>query len=157
MKKLLLTILLLISIGATAQEYPHITEQDGKKVVIITIEQARKIDKDLDILKQLISVNNDCDKVMDVYISIVDSQKNQILLYETNIIELEGLLNIKDNQISNLQTQINNHLEKDKLYDSDIKIKEQQIKILNKKLKWEKLKFWTILPATIILTILLAK
>ena len=163
MKKFILTIILLISsVFLFAQDYPYISvDSCGRKTVTMTIEQAQKIDNNLEILKLLKIQTSDCDSVVSAYIVVVDQYKNKVGLLEFNIKALESKLNSKDSSLVILQKELVNEKMSNSLCDSSM-IKKDII-IFNKDEEIKQLKiqrfvgFATGAVGTIVLVFLLLK
>lgn len=143
MKKFILTLVLIISsIFIFAQDYPRIeTDSSGKKVVVMTIEQAQKIDNNFEIIALLQRQGSECDSLNIAYLKVIDNYKKQIALLELDVKTLKEQLLNKDIQISNLQQQLSNMETVNKLCE-DQKGKDQEIISLLKKevrrQKWQK-------------------
>ena len=84
MKKLLIIPILLLSFLSFSQDYPRIELNDkGQKVVVFTLEQAQKIDNDLEIYALLKSARIQCDSLNISYVKVIDEQRNQIVLLKS--------------------------------------------------------------------------
>ena len=143
MKIVFSIILVFFSFLSYSQEYPKIElNQKGEKVMIFTIEQAQKIDNDLEILTILEKSKIQCDSLNLSYIRIVDVQTHQIVLLEKSIYELKSQIVDKDSQIGNLSVQIKNLEESNKICDEQKCIKDKQIDGLKSDLQKEKIKKW---------------
>lgn len=143
MKIVFSIILVFFSFLSYSQEYPKIElNQKGEKVMIFTIEQAQKIDNDLEILAILEKSKIQCDSLNLSYIRIVDAQTHQIVLLEKSIYELKSQIVDKDSQIGNLSVQIKNLEESNKICDEQKCIKDKQIDGLKSDLQKEKIKKW---------------
>lgn len=111
MKKLLLICLLFISYFGYSQnvEYPRIEKDSlGNTVVVITIEQAQKIDNNMDLLKLMEKAGLQSDNVNSAYIKVIDGLNNQIKLLIINVDNLKKQNKDKDDQIVDLQKQLSN-------------------------------------------------
>ncbi len=159
LRKIILGIFIFINGLVYSQgEYPKYYETDGEKYVLFTIEQAKQIDKDYQILNILKSMNIVYDDSEKVNIQIINSLNEKI--YEMNIKykELDSInddnkkiidelkSNIKDYEIMN----INNNL---KLIKKDDEI--STYKSLYNKQKTLKIIF--IITSGILTTALLVK
>jgi len=143
MRTILSILLVLISFLSYSQEYPKIElNQKGEKVVVFTLNQAQKIDNDLEILSLLEKSKIQCDSLNVSYIRIVDAQNHQIVLLEKNVSELNLQIKDKDSQIDNLSTQIKNLEESNKICEEQKCIKDKQMDGLKDDLKKEKIKKW---------------
>ena len=143
MKKLLIIPILLLSFLSFSQDYPRIELNDkGQKVVVFTLEQAQKIDNDLEIYALLKSARIQCDSLNISYVKVIDEQRNQIVLLKSINEQDVKQLSDKDKQIKNLEDQ-NTNLEKDvKLCDAQKINNQKEIDGLKddiKKTKWKSL------------------
>ena len=95
MKKMIITMMFVLSsVLAFSQDYPRIeTDSLGKKVVVMTIEQAQKIDNNLEILQLMERAQLECDSLNLSYIRVIDNQGKQISLLELDIKHLKEQLN----------------------------------------------------------------
>ena len=81
MKKLLIIPILLLSFLSFSQDYPKIELNDkGQKVVVFTLEQAQKIDNDLEVYALLKVARIQCDSLNLSYVKVIDEQRNQIVI-----------------------------------------------------------------------------
>jgi hypothetical protein len=143
MKKLLIIPILLLSFLSFSQDYPRIELNDkGQKVVVFTLEQAQKIDNDLEIYALLKVARIQCDSLNLSYVKVIDEQRNQIVILKSINEKDIKQLSDKDKQIKNLTDQ-NTNLEKDvKLCDSQKVNNQKEIDGLKddiKKTKWKSL------------------
>jgi hypothetical protein len=143
MKKLLIIPILLLSFLSFSQDYPKIELNDkGQKVVVFTLEQAQKIDNDLEIYALLKVARIKCDSLNLSYVKVIDEQRNQIVLLKSINDQDNKQLIDKDKQIKNLTDQ-NTNLEKNvKLCDDQKDNDQKEIDGLKKdikKTKWKSL------------------
>lgn len=143
MKKLLIISILLLSFLSFSQDYPRIELNDkGQKVVVFTLEQAQKIDNDLEVYALLKVARIKCDSLNLSYVKVIDEQRNQIVLLKSINEQDVKQLSDKDKQIKNLEDQ-NTNLEKDvKLCDAQKINNQKEIDGLKddiKKTKWKSL------------------
>lgn len=128
----------LLSFSQTI-DYPRIeTDSLGNKVVVMTIEQAQKIDNNFEILNLLTKQGTECDSLNTAYLKVIDNQGKQISLLELDVKTLKEQINDKDQQIANLQTQLKNETESNKLCEDQKKIKDEEIKLLKKEVRRQK-------------------
>ena len=143
MKTLLTIIFSLIALLSFSQEYPKIeTDANGQKVVIFTLEQAQKIDNDLEILDLLDRNKIQCDSLNIARLRIIDSQNLKIVLLEKSIEEIRAQSSDKDLLLSNKDQQIKTLEESVKIQEEQKCIKNKQIEGLQDDLKKEKKKKW---------------
>lgn len=140
MKKMIITMMFVLSsVLAFSQDYPRIeTDSLGKKVVVMTIEQAQKIDNNLEILQLMERAQLECDSLNLSYIRVIDNQGKQISLLELDIKHLKEQLNSKDEQITNLQTRLSNSETANKLCEEQKLNYEKQVDILKDEVRKQK-------------------
>lgn len=152
---LIIFFTLIYTLSFTQNEYPKIELNDkGEKVVVFTLNQAQKIDNDLEILSILEKSKIDSDSLNLSYIKVINSQNAQIILFEKSISELEYKTKDKDTQINNLYTQIENLNESNRMCDNQKSNKDIQIQNLQNDLEIEKTKKWLFGGSGIIIGIL---
>ena len=133
----------MISFVSTSQEYPKIEHNKrGEKVVVFTLEQAQKIDNDLEILSLLEKSSIQCDSLNLSNARTIDAQARQIVLLDRGILTLDEQVKDKDLQIENISTRFKNLEKNNKICDEQKTIKERQISKLKLDLKKEKAKSW---------------
>ena len=139
--KFILTILLMLSsIVSFSQEYPRLEiDSLGNKVVVFTLEQAQKIDNNLDILKLLELQGFQCDSLSTSYLKVIDNFGKQVSLLELNVTKLKEKVMDKDAQISNLQSQLVNSESINRLCEEQKANDKEEISILKKEIRRQKL------------------
>ena len=141
MKSLLLIFMLLLSSLSFSQEYPKIELNDkGEKVVVFTLEQAQKIDNDLEIYELLKVSRIKCDSLNLSYVKVIDEKNNQIVLLKNINRETEKQIIDKDKQINILVEQSKNLQKNIDLCDKQRVNDTKQIEGLKKdlrKMKWK--------------------
>ena len=143
MKIIFCLIATMISFVSTSQEYPKIEHNKrGEKVVVFTLEQAQKIDNDLEILSLLEKSSIQCDSLNLSNARTIEAQARQIEFLDKGIILLEEQVKDKDLQIENISTRFKNLEKNNKICDEQKTIKERQISKLKLDLKKEKAKSW---------------
>lgn len=141
MKKfILMMILMMTSILSYSQiEYPRVeTDSLGNKVVVMTIEQAQKVDNNFEILNLLQKQGTECDSLNTAYLKVIDNLGNQVALLELDVKKLKEQIKSKDEQISNLQTQLKNMTDANTLCEKQKANKDEEIKILKDEVKKQK-------------------
>lgn len=120
--------------------YPRIEKDSlGHKVVVMTIEQAQKIDNNLEILKLLEVEGTQCDSLSIAYLQVIDKLNKQVSILTLDIGELKIQILDKDSQISNLQQQLSN-MEKDNQLCNIQKVNDNdEISLLKKEVRKQKL------------------
>lgn len=119
-------------------DYPRIEiDSLGKKVVVMTIEQAQKVDNNFELLDLLEKTSIDCENLNNSYIKVIDDQKKTITLLEIDLKNYKDNSIDKDKQIANLQERLTNAInlstdcEKQKIeMDDKVKILKGEITTL---------------------------
>ena len=119
-------------------DYPRIEiDSLGKKVVVMTIEQAQKVDNNFELLDLLEKAAIDCENLNNSYIKVIDDQKKTIKLLEIDLKNYKDNSIDKDKQIANLQERLTNAInlstdcEKQKIeMDDKVKILKGEITTL---------------------------
>lgn len=138
---LLISIFLISSFISLGQVYPIIeTDSTGRKLVVMTYEQAQKVDNAFELIILLEKAGAECDSLTLSYVKVIDGLKRQVSLLETDVTLYKGQVLDKDRQISNIQQQLNNCEESKLACDSQITIRDNQIKLLNNEIKTLKTK-----------------
>lgn len=108
MKKYLLTTLLFLGslIGFT-QEYPIIMDdENGNRIMILTVEQAKVLDKNSDLLDVYRNIVGEYDNLGDITLVLIENYGEIISTQKLTIESLENESSIKSEIIDNLKAQI---------------------------------------------------
>ena len=142
MKQLILVFLIsMMSFFGFSQDYPRIEiDSTGKKLVVMTYEQAQKIDNAFELLSLLEKARIECDNLTLSYVKVIDELKNQVSLLEIDVNLYKGKVIDKDRQIENLQERLNNCEIIKSTCDQQIEIRENQIVLLNEEITTLKVK-----------------
>lgn len=141
MKYLLIILLTITTFISFSQDYPIIEiDSTGKKLVIMTYEQAQKVDNAFELLTLLEKAGAECDSLTLSYIKVIDGLKHQVTLLESHITLYKGQVVDKDNQISNLHQRLSNSEKDVSSCEQQLSTKDQQIGLLNKEIKTLKTK-----------------
>lgn len=173
MKNILLILFMFFSISAFSQQIPNIAsitdtstvdslsypminiDSLGNKIVILTLEQAKKIDNKLDLL-ELIRLSNNLSEDIDSVCVRVINEKNQVIAdQDIQISKLDLLVSNKDEQIENLKRQISNQLLTIGTFQDELNNKDQEIQLhLDRISDLEKKTLWGGIGGGIVITIL---
>jgi hypothetical protein len=163
MRSIILMIFIFFSISSFSQRivtdslsYPIVTTDSiGNKIVILTIEQAKKIDNKLDLL-ELIKISNNMSLSIDSVCVIVIDEKNQVIAnQDMQISKLDSLVFNKDEQIENLKMQIANQSSINQTFKMEIENKDTEIKLyIDRISNLEKRTFWSGIGSGVILVVL---
>jgi hypothetical protein len=141
MKKLLTILFFIITSISYSQDYPRIeTDSTGKKLVVLTYEQAQKIDNAFELLTLLEKAGAECDSLTLSYIKVIDVLKNQASLLEIDVKLYKKQVIDKDKQIENLQERLNNCENIKSTCDQQISLRDKQIVLLDDEIKTLKTK-----------------
>jgi|688.fasta_scaffold08041_17 hypothetical protein len=108
MKKIFITLLIFLSyltcIGQNTKSFPQYYILEGDTVgIILSIEQAQKIDNDIEILKLLQTLSIECDSLDTYYIKIINGLEDVIVIYELKIQNLTEQSELKNQEIIKLK------------------------------------------------------
>jgi translation initiation factor 6 (eIF-6) len=137
MKYIFLTIIgMFITINSFSQEYPKLdTDSNGNKIIVMTYEQAQKIDNGLDLLFLLEQLELDFKKNDEVTLNVINDQNQLISSQKIEIDLLRKSNSNKDNQIENLKSRLNNCENMIQLSNDQIMLKDDIINENNKQIK----------------------
>lgn len=138
MKYIITIIAILISNFAIGQiEYPRFEiDSLGKTVVVMTIEQAQKLDNSTDLVILFENASSKVGSYDSICIKVINNQEQIIATQNIKISELNGKLKIKDDEIKVLKSLVDNY-EKDILaansqLENSSKIIDEQKKTIKK-------------------------
>lgn len=165
MKKLFLAIIMLLTANTLMSQttdtitYPIIkTDEFGKKVVVFTLEQANKIDNKLEILSIMEQTNAHFLQYDLTSIKLLEEKEQIINMLDKQIVELNGLVSLKNAQIQNLREQTLNNTNIEVLLKKEIENKNTEINLhLSKIKKLERNFFISGAVAAVLGTILIIK
>lgn len=142
MKNIISIILItLFSTFAFTQNYPRIeTDSTGLKLVVMTVEQAQKIDNAFELLQLLEKAGTECDSLNLSYVKVIDGLKKQVSLLEVDVNLYKGQITDKDKQLDNFNQRLSNCETSNQLCDQQISIRDEQIGLLSKEIKTLKTK-----------------
>lgn len=115
-----------------SQKYPRIEKDSlGNKFVIMTYEQAQKIDNTFELVNLLEKAGAECDSLSLSYVKVINKFEKQVSQLETDLILYKGQVIDKDNQIVNLTQRLKNCEDDSKLCNDQISVRDKQITLLN--------------------------
>ena len=175
MKKILLLIFMMMSLLSFSQTidmslpqsdstyYPLVTTDSiGNKIVILTIEQAKYVDNQLDILNLLQESSDLINDIDSVCVKVINEKDDIIAKQDIKISKMDSLLVNRDEQIDNLKQQILVYQMSEMTYiqelqnkDSEIELHLDRISDLEKKTLWGGVAGGVIITALV--TLLIAK
>ena len=134
---LILSLLLSVNIfGQGQQNYPiyQYDSTNHKMLVIITIDQARTIDNDYDLLDLLEKSKNGCDSLSRSYQVVITNLGSVIASQEVKLKD-DVILENKNNEIiNNLNEQIKKYIEDGIKCNALVKDRESEISLKNKQI-----------------------
>jgi predicted RNase H-like nuclease (RuvC/YqgF family) len=143
MKSLFLTLLLSLTylISSAQTELPRYLIENGDTIgVIISVEQAQKLDNNSELLELFKKLRIDCDNLDTHYIQVINSLNEQVALLKVNVSELEGQSSTLSSWNESLKEQLKNSEKSNKLCNEELENKDQEIKILKNELRRQKIK-----------------
>jgi hypothetical protein len=137
MKNILILIFgILTSLNSFSQGYPKLdTDSNGNKVVIMTYDQAQKIDNGLDLLFLFEQLALDFQKYDEVTLKVMNDQNDLIISQKFEIETLYKINLNKNQQIENLKKRLNNCEDMIQLSNKEISFKNEIISEKNKQIK----------------------
>lgn len=138
MKNLLILLFgLLMSVNSFSQiDYPRYeVDSLGQKVVVMTIEQAQKLDNNSELLELFEQLNTQIGSYDSICIQTINAKDVVISEQKVLIEQLKSSLDTKDAAITNLQNQISKYQENEILFNSQITNLNNQIKLKDDKIK----------------------
>lgn len=143
MKKfIILVILSILSISSYSQDlYPRYEKDSmGNTIVLMTIEQAQKLDNNSDLLLLFKEAGLEFNSYDSICIKAVNDKDAVISSQKIEIASLYLLLGVKDDKISTLNSEISEHITKSNIMQSQIDNRNSVIKENDKKIRKLKVK-----------------
>lgn len=143
MKNFLILLFLVISTISFSQEieYPRYeVDSLGQKVVVMTIEQAQKLDNNSDLLELFEQLNTQIGSYDSVCVQAINDKNVVISNQKVLIDELKNSLDTKDSAITNLQNQVTKYQVNEVILNDQITNLNQQIKLKDDKIRQQKTK-----------------
>lgn len=144
MKNLLILLFgLIISVNSFSQEidYPRYeVDSLGQKLVVMTIEQAQKLDNNSELLELFEQLNSQIGSYDSVCVQAINDKNRVISEQKVLIDELKNSLDTKDSAIVNLQNQVAKYQVNEVILNDQITNLNQQIKLKDDKIKEQKTK-----------------
>lgn len=143
MKNLIILLFgLIISVNSFSQiDYPRYeVDSLGQKVVVMTIEQAQKLDNNSELLELFEQLNTQIGNYDSVCVQTINDKNIVISEQKVLIDQLKSSLDTKDTAITNLQNQVLKYQENEILFNRQITNLNNQIKLKDDKIKDQKIK-----------------
>lgn len=132
MKKLILIIIAILSMFSISysqeEVYPKYVSDSTGTYVLMTVEQARQIDNDLELLYTLQGVMQSSIEGGEICIKVIDKLKREVELLNLKIGKLEEINERKSDKIDKLNRKIDELSKKGDLYETQIGNSEEIIK-----------------------------
>ncbi len=138
MKKFLTLIIgvLFITNVYSQSDYPKIiTNDDGQKLVVMTYEQAQKVDNAFELVALLEKAGAECDSLTLSYVKVIDNLEKQIGLFKVDVEIYKKQIKDKDGQIANLLTRLENTEKDEAECQKQIETRNSQITLLEDEVK----------------------
>lgn len=131
MKRIFALIIFLMSFSfAYSQGYPKIeTDSLGNKVVVMTIEQAQKLDNNTDLLVLFQKLDADLGSYDSMCVKVINEKDVVIASQTVQIENLKNSVKIKDDKVIELQKEVAQHLLKIGSLQSEIDNKNTEINL----------------------------
>jgi peptidoglycan hydrolase CwlO-like protein len=131
MKRIFALIIFLMSFSfAYSQGYPKIeTDSLGNKVVVMTIEQAQKLDNNTDLLVLFQKLDADLGSYDSMCVKVINEKDVVIASQTVQIESLKSSVKIKDEKVTELQKEVAQHLLKIGSLQSEIDNKNTEINL----------------------------
>ena len=111
MKFLLTLIAILFFSTVFSQDYPRIEKDSlNNDIVIMTIEQAQKLDNISDLINLYKSLDNDCTQQEVICLQVINDKEKVIASQKLEIANLNAYNSTKENEIIILQAQVNEYI-----------------------------------------------
>lgn len=111
MKFLLTLIAILFFSTVFSQDYPRIEKDSlNNDIVIMTIEQAQKLDNISDLINLYKSLDNDCTQQEVICLQVINDKEKVIASHKLEIANLTVYNSTKENEIIILQAQVNEYI-----------------------------------------------
>jgi hypothetical protein len=145
MKKLLTIIAFFVfSISFAQIEYPMLKfDESGREVVVMTVEQAQKLDNDTDLLKLYKTLDDECAKRDQICIQVINDKDKIIASQKIEISNLSNYTGNKESQIATLQKTINEYIVNNSILKTEVENRQKLVDEnknlvvkLKSKIKW---------------------
>ena len=129
------------SVSAQTIDYPRYeVDSLGQKVVVMTIEQAMKLDNNSELLTLFEKLNSQLGEYDSICIKVINDKEKVISIQTVEISKLKESLNIKDEQIASLQHRIAEYIVNVGILQDQVKNREDVISEKDKQIRGLKIK-----------------
>lgn len=138
MKKILTFLFIMLSSLMMSQgiEYPRIeTDSLGQRVVVMTVQQAQRLDNDTDLLAEFkkLADANELEKI--AYIKVIDANEKVIASQKVEISKLNETIAGKSNEINELKNRINEYAVNNSILNTKFIVSQKLVDEKDKQLK----------------------
>jgi len=141
MKYIILMLMICLGKISHSQDYPRYEiNANGLKVIVMTIDQAQKLDNNSDLLEVFKKLNSNIDSINITYLKVIDDKNNVISLQELKISKIGESNRLNYESMIYLQKQIdiykNNEIILNKMIvnkEGVISQKDVDIKLIKKR------------------------
>ena len=159
MKNILLSIILIFSFlsckSATNQDtLPRFLINGSDTTVVLSLEQAQKLDSDEELLTMLKKSKISCDSLGSYYIKVIDDKNVTISVLKIKILKVESESIILNKIIAKLKADISKYEENESLYEKELKNNKTANDVLVKEIKRQKFRKFVAWTSTVALGVL---
>ena len=120
--------ILFYTISFSQIEYPIAKIDDaGREVIIMTLEQAQKLDNDSDLLKLYKELDDECVKRDAICIQVINDKDKVIASQNVQIANLSQYTINKESQITTLQKTVNEYINNNSILTDQVKNRQSLI------------------------------
>jgi hypothetical protein len=148
MKKILTILMTLTLMSVFSQvtkeiKYPRFeVDSLGKKVVIMTIPQAMKLNNNSNLLEKFEKLSGEMKDYETICVKVINDKDIVISKLDITINKLENQVLIKEDKINSLQNEVSNWMQKNRVLETQIKNRQDIIHEKNKQISNMKVKMY---------------
>lgn len=148
MKKILTILMTLTLMSVFSQvtkeiKYPRFeVDSLGKKVVIMTIPQAMKLNNNSNLLEKFEKLSGEMKDYETICVKVINDKDIVISKLDITINKLENQALIKEDKINSLQNEVSNWMQKNRVLETQIKNRQDIIHEKNKQISNMKVKMY---------------
>ncbi len=145
MKNILLSIILILSFltcksSTTQDTLPRFIINGADTMVLLSLEQAQKLDSDEELLTLLKKSKINCDSLGNYYIKVISDKNETISLLKVKMLKSESENIILNRIIAKLKTDISKYEENELSYEKELKNSKIANDVLVKEIRRQKFK-----------------
>ena len=148
MKKILTILMTLTLMSVFSQvtkeiKYPRFeVDSLGKKVIIMTIPQAMKLNNNSNLLEKFEKLSGEMKDYETICVKVINDKDIVISKLDLTINKLENQVIIKEDKINSLQNEVSNWMQKNKVLESQIRNRQDVIQEKNRQISDMKIKMY---------------